>query len=92
MITIEKGDSRLIVTRGQFENDFKKLGYHEVYETFDTKEVVKENTTSFNIKEKSKEKGKLKESSEINAEEKEQEELDKKFGFSGKSTRGRKAK
>lgn len=76
MITIVKGDSKIIVTRKQFEDEFKKLGYHEVQRTFDKKEVVDKNTTSFKVDKKEKEES---------SEEKEKEELDKKFGFSNAS-------
>lgn len=90
MITIEKGDSKLIVTRGQFENEFKKLGYHEVYETFDKKEVTEKNVTSLKIGKninKDNEEVKTK-----NKEDKEKEELDQKFGFSNKTIKNKKTK
>ena len=88
MITIVKGDSKIIVTRKQFEDEFKKLGYHELQRTFDKKEVVDKNTTSFKVdKVDKKEK-------EESSEEKEKEELDKKFGFSNtsKTAKSRKTK
>lgn len=75
MITIVKGNSKLIVTRGQFEDEFEELGYHEAFEKKEATKTV----ASLN-----KEKGEDKKEEQ---EDKENKELDEKFGFSSKKSK-----
>ena len=74
MITIIKGDSKLIVSQQTFEEQYKNLGYQIAS---DKKEAAKE-VASVSIKEEKKEEKK---------EDNEEKKINEKYGFSKTKTK-----
>jgi len=89
MITIEKGDSKIVTTKDAFERQFKPLGYHIASKE---DKGATEEVAPFVEKEEREEvrEDKVKEEKEPKAkEQKEEEKLDLEFGFK-KSKKGSK--
>lgn len=73
MITIVKGNEKIICTRGTYEEQYKDLGYRVASEN--KKEATKEVASSFE-----------KDIKEVNDEDKEKEELSSKYGLKSKKS------
>lgn len=78
MITIVKGNSKIITTQGAYEEQYKQLGYQIASKK---KEAVKQTASLFTKKEEDKPK-----KEEIKEEIKEKEDLSKKFGLKKEET------
>lgn len=84
MITIVKGNSKLLVTKGTFEDQYKNLGYHIA----SNKEEATKKVASIINKEAEKENNQEKTLEDIKENDKEEEnKLNEKYGL--KSKKGR---
>lgn len=76
MVTIVKGNQKIVCTKGTFEEQYKQLGYRLASE--DKKEATKEVASSFEEKEEL--------STKIDDNEEEKEELSTKYGLKSKKS------
>lgn len=75
MVTIVKGNQKIVCTKGTFEEQYKQLGYRLASE--DKKEATKEVASSFENKE---------EKSPEDENEEDKEELSAKYGLKSKKS------
>lgn len=83
MVTIVKNDSKLIVTMGQYENQFKQLGY----QIASNGKGAEKKSAPISVKAEVKEEVKVEEKPVV--EKQQEEKIQEKYGFKNNKKKGK---
>ncbi len=85
MVTIVKGDSKIIVTKGTFESQFKPLGYQIASE----EKGADKKSAPISVKSEIKEEVEEDNKEEKVVEEQQKEKIQEKYGFKNNKKKGK---